>query len=191
MSSSNSSSRATKASEIALATQLIAGAQKHLANLASFTVASTAYTPAQVTADLQQLVVLLTAVAAARSVVSAKVADEKAEAPTLRSVMAAFVSYVRLTYSGSPDVLADFGIAPTKARTPLTAEQKVVAVAKRASTRKARGTTSKKAKLAIKGNVVSVALVPIEAGPPVGTPSAPTAPATGGGTSASATSHGT
>ena len=180
----------TKASEVARATQLIAGIQKHLANVPSITVASAAYTPAQITAAFQLLVTLLTDVATARTVVKAKLATETAEAPALRSLISAFVSYVKLTFSKSPDVLADFGLTPKKAATPQTTEEKVVAVAKRASTRKARGTTSKKAKKAIKGNVVSVVLTPVEAPQPVAAaPAAPTAPApvqggsgTGGGT---------
>ncbi len=159
-----------KASEVARATQLIAGIQKHLASVPSITLASAAYTPAQIAAALQLLLTLLGDVATARSVVTAKLAAERAQAPTVRSLISALVSYVRVTFSESPDVLADFGLAPPKARTPLTAEQQIVAVAKRASTRKARGTTSRKAKLAVTGNVVSVVVTPIEAAPPVVAP---------------------
>jgi len=37
------------------------------------------------------------------------------------------VSFVRTTFSESPDVLADFGLEPKKASTPLTAQQKAAA----------------------------------------------------------------
>jgi hypothetical protein len=190
-----STQKLNHASEVARATQLIAGIQKHLANVPSITLASAAYTPAQITAAFQLLVTLLADVATARSVVTAKLAAEKAQAPTVRSLISAFVSYVKVTFSKSPDVLADFGLAPKKVATPLTAEEKVVAVAKRASTRKARGTTSRKAKQAIKGDVVDVVMTPVAAGQPVvGAPAATSAPlaspttattgnATGGGTS--------
>ena len=90
--------------------------------------------------------------------------------------MAALVSYVKLTYSESPDVLADFGLPPKKVRTPLTAEQQAAANAKREATRTARGTTSKKAKQAVKGNVVGVSVTPVVAGPPVVASSAARAP---------------
>ncbi len=189
------SSNASKVTLTAQATQLIAGFQKHLANVQSITLASVVYTPAQITAALQLLVNLYTEVSTAKSVVKAKLAAEKAQAPTLRSLMAALVSYVKLSFSESPDVLADFGLEPKKAATPLTTEEKVVAVAKRASTRKARGTTSKKAKRAVKGSVVNVVLTTVEAGQPVVAPSAApsaTAPSTGttGSAAGSATPHG-
>jgi hypothetical protein len=188
-SSSSNNSRTSRVSEIAQATQLIAGVQKHLASTPSIMLASAAYTPAQLTAAFQLLVTLLGAVATARSAVTAKLAAEKAQAPTVRSLISAFVSYVKVTFSESPDVLADFGITPKKAATPLTTEEKVVAVAKRASTRKARGTTSKKAKQAIHGSVVDVVVTPVEAGPPVASSAAPIAPANGGSGTGGTTSH--
>ncbi len=66
-------------------------------------------------------------------------------------------------------MLADFGLEPRKEPTPLTAEQKAAAAAKREATRKARGTSSAKAKKAIKGNVTATLVV---------TPEAPAAGAT-------------
>ena len=181
----------SKATETAQATQLIAGFQKHLAGVASITLASTVYTPAQITAALQLLVALHTAVDTARSVVTAKLTAEKAQAPTLRNLMVALESYVKVTYSESPDVLADFGLTPKKAATKLTTEEQMVAVAKRASTRVNRGTTSKKAKQAIKGDVVDVVVTPVKAGSPaVATSAAPGTPAAGGATGGT-TPHGT
>ena len=175
----------TKGQETTRATQLLAGFQKHLANVTSLTLASVAYTPAQITADLQQLVSLYGAVDAARAVVKAKLTTEAAQAPTLLSLMAALVSYVRVTFSESPDVLADFGLTPKKAPTPLTAEQQAAAVAKREATRKARGTTGKKAKKAVKGNVVGVVVTPVTASTPAAPSPAPATPAATG----AATSH--
>jgi len=195
MPTSSGTSKPTKASTTTTATQLIAGFQKHLANMQSITLASVAYSPAQITAALQLLVMLIASVDAAKAVVQAKLAAENAQAPALRTLMTAVVTYVKLTYSESPDVLADFGLQPKKARAVPTTEQKVVAVAKRKSTRSARGTTSKKAKLALKGNVVDVVLTPVSAPLPVVAPSAASnAPAPSNGTAASApvsaTSHG-
>ena len=131
--------------------------------------------------------------ATAKSAYQAKLAAQEAQAPALLSLMAALVSYVKLTYSESPDVLADFGLPPKTVRTQLTAEQQAAANAKREATRTARGTTSKKAKQAVKGNVVGVSVTPVVAGPPVvGSSAAPSTPAVTNGASATGgtTSHG-
>jgi hypothetical protein len=167
----------SQVAKTAQATQLIAGVAKHLASMSSIMLESTAYTPAQITSDLQQLVSLYAAVAAAKAAYQAKLAAVKAQAPNLLSLMAALVAYVRLTYANSPDVLADFGLPPKKEKTPLTTEQQTVANAKNAATREARGTTSKKAKKAVKGAVVGVTVTPVVAGPPVASSSTPSAAA--------------
>ena len=145
----------------------MAGFQKHLATVTSVTLASVVYTPAQLMSALTALLALYAAVDTAKSAVKAKLNAEAAQAPALLSLMAALVSYVKLTFSESPDVLADFGLEPKKTLTPLTTEQQAVAVAKREATRVARGTTSKKAKKAVKGDVVGVTVTPITASAPV------------------------
>jgi len=182
--------RNTKASETTRATQLIAGIQKHLATVTSLTLASVAYSPAQITTALTALVALYAAVDVAKSVVKAKLTVETAQAPALLSLMAALVSYVKLTYSESPDVLADFGLVPRKAPTPLTTAQRALANAKSLATRKARGTTGSKAKKAVKGNVVDVVVTPVTAAPPVASSAAPSPPAVAGGATGGTTSHG-
>jgi hypothetical protein len=150
-----------KATATTQAQDLLLGFQKHLASVASLTLASVAYTPAQITAALQLLVSLRQAVEAAEAAAKAKLVAEEAQAPALLSLMAALVQYVKLTFSGSPDVLADFGLKPRKAPTPMTAEQKTAANAKRQATRAARGITTKAAKKAKTGNVVGVTITPI------------------------------
>jgi hypothetical protein len=183
-----------KNQETALAQQLLAGFLKHLASATSLTLKSVAYTPTQITGALGLLVSLRQAVDAAEATAKAKLAAEESQAPALLSLMAALVQYVRLTFSGSPDVLADFGLKPRKAPTPLTAEQKAAANAKRQATRAARGITTKAAKQAKTGNVVGVSITPVLAGPPVVTqptaPSAPPVPQTGGASGGSGNTHG-
>ncbi|MGH7296088.1 MAG: hypothetical protein ACRELB_14190 [Polyangiaceae bacterium] len=105
--------------------------------MTSLTLASVVYTPDQITAALQLLVNLRLAVEAAEAATKAKLAAEEAQAPALLSLMAALVQYVKVTFSGSPDVLADFGLKPRKPTTPMTAEQKAAANAKREATREA------------------------------------------------------
>ena len=59
----------TKQTETTLATQLVAGFQKHLASVTSLTLGSVVYTPAQIATALQQLVTLYSAVDTAKSAV--------------------------------------------------------------------------------------------------------------------------
>jgi hypothetical protein len=177
------------ATELARATQLIAGVQKHLANLSTLKFASADHTPAEVTTSLQDLVALHTAVEAARTVVKAKLAALRANAPALRKEMAGLVSFVMLAFSESPDVLADFGLEPKKPRTPLTTADQAVANAKRTATLAANGTTDKVAKKGKKGDVVDVVMTPVKVAPVVATPTAPSTTGNGGATGGSA-SHG-
>ena len=86
--------------------------------------------------------------------------------PALRTFMSAFVTYVKAAYAGSPDVLADFGIAP-KARVPPTVEAKIAAAAKGKATRAARHTMGTTQRKAVKGDVTGVVVTPITAPPPV------------------------
>lgn len=144
-----------KSNEVVLAKQLIAGIKKHLPN-ASVTLAGAAFTPAQVESFLQTLVDLRAGVDAARAVVKAKITAEDAQAPPLRSQMAALVSVVRAAFANSPDVLADFGLKPKKVKAPLTIEQKAAAAAKRAATRQARHIMGTKQKKALTGTITTI-----------------------------------
>jgi len=156
---------------------------KRLANVTSFSFSSSVYTPAQITAAATLIETLQADVDAAKATLTAKLAAQKAQAPAANSLLAGFAAYVKLTYSKSPDVLADFGLKPNKARTKLTTEEQMVAVAKRVSTRESRGTTGKKAKEAIKGNVVDVVTTPVKSVVQVvATSVAPGTPAIGGAT---------
>lgn len=175
--------------DAALAKQLIAGMSKHFANTPSIAFGSATFTPAEVTQRLQTLVSLRADVTNARAALKPKLAAEAAQAPTLHGFMTGLVSFVRVTFSQSPDVLADFGLQPKKASTPLTAQEKAAAVAKRASTREARHTMGKVQKKSVTGDVVSVVVTPVIAPKP--TASAPAASAPKGAASAGTTPHGT
>jgi hypothetical protein len=110
-----------------------------------------------------------------------------AQLPALRIVMSAFVQFLRAAFGNQPDVLADFGLVPRKAATPLTVEQKATAAAKRAATRAKRNTMGAVQKKSVKGTVTGVTITPIAAPEPVAPVTAtPTAPipgaTTGGGT---------
>jgi hypothetical protein len=139
-----SGSTKNKGKKAVAAEKLAAGAQKHLASGASLTIAGRSYTPAQVIGLLQTITTLRDAVETARTNLATQVAEEKTQLPALYAFCAELTAYVRGTFGAKPDILADFGLAPRKSRTPLTAEQQAAAKAKRAATRKARGTMGKK-----------------------------------------------
>ena len=59
------------------------------------------------------------------------------------------MAFVKASFGNAPDVLVDFGLSPRKATTPLTAEQKAVASAKRKATRAARHVMGSKQRKAV------------------------------------------
>jgi hypothetical protein len=152
------------------AAELVAGLEKHFANAASLTFASATHPTADVVKALEALPAKRAAVEDAKAALKAALADETTNAPALRAFMGDVDAFVKSAFSKSPDVLADFGLEPKKVATPLTTEQLAAAVAKREATRKARGTMGKKAKLAVKGDVVDVVVTPVHGPkPPHGT----------------------
>jgi hypothetical protein len=172
-----------------LATQLIAGTNRHLASVAQLTIAGGTFTPAQVTTQLQAIVTARGDVDTAKAQVEAKLAAYRTQTPAQRVFLDAFVSYVKGAFGNAPDVLADFGLKPRKAPTPLTVEAKAAAAAKRAATRAKRGTLGKVQRKAVKGDVTGVVMTPVVAPQPTApAPNGPTQPAAnGGGTTAPAT----
>jgi len=168
---------------------LSTGTTKHFTNASqSLTFGGATHTVTEVTTNLGQIVSLRTATTDAQATAKAKVAAEKAQLPPLLLFMAAFLAFVKATFGNQPDVLADFGIAPKKVPTPLTVDQKAAAAAKRAATRKARGTTGSVQKKAIVGNVTGVSVTPITAPTaPSAQPAAPAAPAAAPGTATGGT----
>src|SRR5260370_2232484 len=80
-------------------------------------------------------------------------------------VIGAFRSWINATHGNAPATLADFGMTPRKVPTPLTAEKKAVAVAKRAATRVARHTLGPTKQAAIQ-DAAHVTVVTTVAPPP-------------------------
>jgi hypothetical protein len=156
-----SSTKQSKSQSAARAALMIVGMGKHYANVSSLTIDGVPTTPAQATASLQALVDLRKGVNDARATTQSKVAAERAQAPALRSFMAALVTIVKGSFGSSPDVLADFGLAPKKVRTPLTVQQKATATAKQKATRAARHTMGPKQRNEVKGDVTGVLVTPV------------------------------
>ena len=177
MTTTTNLNKRSKTAESTLAASLAAGTQKHLSTMTSIMVGGSTTTPAAAEAQLTALSTLRNDVDAARTALQAKVATETAQLPALRAFLVAFVAFVRGTFGNSPDILADFGLPPKKTKAPLTVEQKAAAAAKRKATRAARGTTGKKAKLAVKGNVTGVVVTPVTSAPAVSAAPQPAQPA--------------
>jgi hypothetical protein len=169
-----SSTPNTKADTLALVQALIAGTQKHLSS-GTFTLGGTTYTAASIIPILQGLEDAITAVNVAQTGAKDAVATMQGEEATVGPVIRAYKRFLQVTFASVTQTLTDFGLTPPKARTPLTVEQKAAAKAKAEATRIARGTTSKKQKLAISGNVTGVTVTPITA-PTAAPPSAQPVP---------------
>ena len=163
---------------MALVQALIAGTQKHLP-ASTFTLGGTSYTAAILVPILQGLANAITAVNEAQASAKDTVATMQGVEATVGPVIGTYKRFIQLTFSNVTQTLTDFGLAAPKARAPRTIEQKAATKAKAEATRIARGTTSKKQKLAVKGNVTGVTVTPITAptAAPPATPATPVTPA--------------
>jgi septal ring-binding cell division protein DamX len=139
-------------------------------------VAGERYDTAQAQALVTQMVDAMTALAEAKTrVKDAQLALEKTQAQ-----VGNFIKDLRVLvgagYSTKPSVLADLGVAPRKARTPLSAEARITAEAKARATRAARKTMGKKQRAAIRGAVTGVTITPILTSDPAPSATTSTAP---------------
>ncbi len=166
---SNTNKSTTKAAALAHVQALIAGTTQHFPN-GSFTIGNATYTSASLVQVFQGLANAMlarnTAEAGAKDALAAVQAAEAQVDPILR----AYTRLVFAAFANATQTLADFGLTPPKARTPLTSEQLAARAAKAKATRIARGTASKKKKLAVKGDVTGVTVTPVRAptaAPPV------------------------
>jgi hypothetical protein len=158
----------TKASALAQVQAIIAGTTKHLPN-GSFTIGGTAYTAASLIQVLQGLASAMTAQNAAAAAAKDALTAEHAAETQVGPILLAYKRLVLAAFANATQTLADFGLGPPRARTPLTTERRAAQIAKARATRVARGTTSRKQKLAVKGHVTGVIVTPVTA------PTTPTA----------------
>jgi len=166
---------------------LIAGTQKHAPN-GSLTLGSATYTTPALVQLLTSLGDALDAVDAAKASWEEALKNEVDLQAKVEPVIRDYEAWVAVTFGGSPSTLADYGVTPRKVPTPLTAEQKASAAAKRKATRQARNTMGSQQKKKVKGTVPTTAPVT----PPTATPPAapsPVASAPSPGTSPVAAPH--
>jgi len=175
---------------------LIASLPKYCPNL-SVILANQSYTTPQAVALLTSLLDSATAASAAKGTwKEAMVADDALNAQ-LGHIAKELRQIVRLMFSTTTNALSDFDIPLPKVPTPLSAEARAASVAKAKATRLARGTTSKKQKAQISGNVTGVTITPVvspspapAAAPPVANAATtPTTTAPNGATAAGGATH--
>jgi hypothetical protein len=152
----------TQADTLAQLQGLILGLQKQLPS-GQFTLVSTAYTTATLVTALQGTVTALTTLTAAHAALKVALAAWDAEDAKMGPVILALRRTLQSMYANAPDTLLVFGLEPRKVPAPRTAAEKAASAAKATATREARGTTSKKQKLAVSGNVTGITITPITA----------------------------
>ena len=150
---------------------MIAGIQKHMAGLTSFSVGSQTMTVADIVKVFQDRLTTAQAAQAAHAQVSAAVKADRDKRAQTKSFATSFERIVRGMFAESPDTLADFGLKPFKQGTR-TVEAVADAIAKSKATRAARHTMGSKQKEKIKGTVPPTA-------PPASPPEAPASGPTG------------
>lgn len=169
-------SKQDKATALASVQALIAGTQKHFPS-GQFTLGNVAYTTASLVQALQGLADAFTALDTAHASVKDGVAALRTSETKVLPLIREYTSFLRATFSTATAQLGDFGLQAPKARQPLPTEKRAAATAKLRATRTARGTTSKKQKLAVKGDVTGVTVTPITTPAPASPPAAPAGPA--------------
>jgi hypothetical protein len=164
----------TKAEVLAAVQALIAGTQKHFPS-GSFTLGNVAYTTASLVTLLQGVANAMTALNAAQLAAKQALLTSQGALAQGDPVIQIYVRFLQATFANTVPLLADFGLVPRKEPAPLTSEQYAARAAKAKATREARGTTSKKQKLTVKGNVTGITVTPITA-PTEAPPATPVTP---------------
>lgn len=157
----------------------MAGTAKHFPN-AQFALGGTVYTTATLTQLLTQLVNAIVAANTAHASVKDALLALKDVKAQVDPVIREYKRYVLVAVGNAAQELADFGMLPPRQRKPRTSEQNAAAAAKAKATRAARGTASRKKKLAITGDVTGVKITPVTGSEAAAasTPSAPTTSST-------------
>jgi hypothetical protein len=157
---SSSKIRGTRATALSSVKALISGTEQHFPS-GPIHFGNATYTATTLSQRLQKLADamtgLLAAQNAARDAMAAMRAADAEEGPLVQ----AYRRFLHATFATAAQTLADFGLEPMRVAAPPTTETRVAAVEKARATRKARGTKGRKQRLAIKGNVTGVTVVPV------------------------------
>ena len=127
----------------------------------------------QVVAFITTILNVKLAVAPAKATwLAAIAAIDAAEAENAETVKAVR-EVCAVMFKNAPATLSELAIQPRKSPRPLTAPERVAANAKAAATRLARGTTGKRQKAKVTGNVTGVTITNVTSTPPATTATAP------------------
>jgi hypothetical protein len=141
-----------KASVLERDRRAIVGIGKHYATLPSIVLGGVAYPPSDVVKLLQEQIDAAPVTSAAKAAFHQAVSAERSAGVKADAVYLALKAKVLSDFKNDPSILDDFGMAHTTPQVP-SAETVAKAVAKRASTRKARHTMGPRQKAEIKGDV--------------------------------------
>jgi hypothetical protein len=139
---------------------MITGVQKQAPNIV-FVYAGQSFTATQLVSALQALETTGSGVAAARAAYHTAVLANDKTMQANHAFVSALRSYAQSMFAGDETALTDFGLSLPKPRKQPTAAELAARAAKAKATREARGTTSKKQKAEITGNVTGVTITPI------------------------------
>ena len=145
---------------------LVDGLRKHAATLTGMTIGGAALKNDDIVAAVLGRIATANAVGPARVAFQAVVKADRDERAKTRAFVSAVRRGLRVIFEGQLEVLAEFGLRPPKAPTPLTPTQKAAAVAKAQATRKLRHTMGAKQRAKIKATDPAAATPPA-APPPV------------------------
>jgi hypothetical protein len=157
---SNTTPNSTRAKVLAALQALISGLQQQFPG-GKFTLENKSFSTQELVTLIQGVVDSLIALSAQEAASRTAVTNAKATVASAKPTISALNRNLLSMFGNAPSVLAIFGLAPPKARAPLTVVQKATAAAKAKATRAARGTAGRKAKAAIKGNVTGIEITPI------------------------------
>src|SRR5215471_18464145 len=148
--------------------QLSEGLNKHTSKGTYWVIGQKKYPQATILDLLARRMASAQAIANAKAVWLAKRQEDEALEAETAKVLASVRQSLLVTYDGSPDVLADFGLSPRKEPRALTGGEIVLKATRAKATREARHTLGKRERRAIKGVVADL-------GPPNAPPPAPPA----------------
>jgi hypothetical protein len=151
-----SNTKDTKTSLKQRVDDLIVGTGKHAPG-GSLTLGNASFTAASLGQGLKTVSDAIAAADAAKASWQDALEKWNAVRSAWLPVIRDYTAWVKVTYRSAPSMLADFGVAPPKVRTPLTTEQQAAAVAKGKATRLARHTMGKVQKKKVKGTVATTA----------------------------------
>jgi hypothetical protein len=153
---------------------LIAGTQKHPPT-GSLTVDGVAYTATALVQLFQSLADALATVDAAKASWQNALTQQRTVQTQVLPVIRGYSSLLLAANGNAPATLADYGLSPRKAKTPLSTEAQAAANAKIVATRKARNTMGTQQKKLVKGTVPTALTAP-QAPPATTSPTPTTAP---------------